>query len=135
MQPIIESNPCSEVRTELSTLPASSSEIFLEKIPESKNSSVGKLPSGCLYKYLDNKKLKDGRIISYPRINGSRDHNNPNHWRWGYNWKEKIDGEWKNHCISIPKNLVCIVKSMIDSNTPSMVIRNFVQGKKCSKNS
>ena len=51
---------------------------------------------GCLYQYIENKKIKDGSIVSYPRVEGERDKHNYNHWRWGYSWEEKIDGDWKS---------------------------------------
>ncbi|WP_143172886.1 hypothetical protein [Scytonema sp. HK-05] len=61
---------------------------------------------GYLYKYLENKKLKDGTIASYPRVIGERSPDNPKHWRWGFNWEEKIDGEWKGRSIgSVPTRL------------------------------
>jgi hypothetical protein len=48
-----------------------------------------------LYKYLENKKLKDGVIASYPRIAGESDPDNPKYLRWGLNWEEKIDQQNK----------------------------------------
>ncbi|WP_193200989.1 hypothetical protein [Nostoc sp. MG11] len=36
---------------------------------------------GCLYKYIENKKLKNGTMASYPRVIGHRNPNNPTHWR------------------------------------------------------
>jgi hypothetical protein len=86
-----------------------------------------------LYRYLENKKLKDGTLVSYPRVAGLRDEDNPNHWRWGYCWEEKIDHEWKNRSISVPKRLVSIVRTMIDLSTPARKIRSFIQGNKNKK--
>ncbi|WP_256874702.1 hypothetical protein [Nostoc sp. C057] len=58
---------------------------------------------GCLYPYLEKKKLLDGSIVFYPRVIGERDLNNPIQWRWGYNWEERVDGIWKGRSIgSIP---------------------------------
>jgi len=135
MQPITELNPYSGVSIELNTCPLSSSKKFLEDKVQLPNHFSYKSASGCLYRYLENKKLKNGAIASYPRISGLRDVDNPHHWRWGYSWEDKVDGQWRNHSIYVPKKLVCIVRAMIDSNTPSMTIRNFVQGQKSHKNS
>jgi hypothetical protein len=66
-----------------------------------------------LYKYLENKKLKSGAIASYPRVEGERDPDNPKHWRWGFNWEEKIDGEWKGRSIgSIPPAVIGMISAM-----------------------
>lgn len=75
---------------------------FLEEKQEAAQLQQQPKPSkqkGCLYKYPENKKLKDGTIVSYPRVIGYRDPENPNHWRWGFNWEEKIDGEWKERWL------------------------------------
>ncbi|MCC5611895.1 hypothetical protein LC612_35475 [Nostoc sp. CHAB 5834] len=67
------------VIAELSAIP----EKFLEKgVKASQGESVG-----CLYQYLETKKLLDGKTVSYPRVIGERDPNNPFHWRWAFNWK------------------------------------------------
>ncbi|AUB35475.1 Site-specific DNA-cytosine methylase [Nostoc flagelliforme CCNUN1] len=58
---------------------------------------------GCLYPYLEKKKLLDGSIVFYPRVICERDPNNATHYRWGYNWEERVDGVWKGKSIgSIP---------------------------------
>ncbi len=73
----------------------------------------GRQRKGCLYKYLENKKLKNGTIASYPRVIGDRKPDNPTHWRWGFNWEEKIDGEWKGRSIgSVPVGLIPMIQSM-----------------------
>jgi DNA (cytosine-5)-methyltransferase 1 len=56
---------------------------------------------GCLYPYLEKKKLLDGSIAFYPRVIGERDPNNPTLWRWGYNWEERVDGIWKGRSIAL----------------------------------
>jgi len=128
----------------------SSNKFFLEERVQLKDSSDRATPAplghrqkealhhsplarGCLYRYLENKKLKDGTLVSYPRVAGFRDEDNPNHWRWGYCWEEKIDHEWKNRSISVPKQLVSIVRTMIDLSTPARKIRSFIQGNKSKK--
>ncbi|MHC5746739.1 MAG: hypothetical protein ACYTXT_33580 [Nostoc sp.] len=81
------------VIAELSAIPEKSSE---KGIKASQGESVG-----CLYQYLETKKLLDGKTVSYPRVIGERDPNNPFHWRWAFNWKEKINGAWKGKSIGI----------------------------------
>jgi rubrerythrin len=74
---------------------------------------------GCLYKYLENKKLKNGTIASYPRVIGHRHPDNPTHWRWGFNWEEKVDGEWKGRSIgSVPLGAIALIQSMQNLTFP-----------------
>ncbi|MCC2693886.1 DNA cytosine methyltransferase [Nodularia sp. LEGE 04288] len=84
-------------------------EKFLEKgLQSAENESVG-----CLYQYLESKKLQNGSTVFYPRIIGERDLNNPKHWRWGFNWKEKINSVWKGRSIgSIPCGAVPMIRAM-----------------------
>ncbi|MEA5610924.1 DNA cytosine methyltransferase [Nodularia spumigena] len=84
-------------------------EKFLEKkVKTSPRESVG-----CLYPYLETKKLQDGSTAFYPRVIGERDPNNPKHWRWGYNWKEKVNGVWKGRSIgSISCGAVPMIRAM-----------------------
>jgi hypothetical protein len=67
---------------------------------------------GCLYKYIETKKLKNGTIASYPRVAGHRDPSNPTHWRWAFNWEEKLDGEWKNRSLSVKLGAIPLIQSM-----------------------
>lgn len=86
------------------TPPSKSATQFLEKESES---------VGCLYQYVESKKLHDGSIATYPRVIGERDPNNPNHWRWGFNWKEKCKGAWKGRSIgSIPQDAIAQIQKM-----------------------
>lgn len=88
---------------------------------------------GCLYKYLENKKLKDGRIVSYPRVDGERDPDNQNHWRWGFCWEEKIDGEWRNRSLGcVPLRILSMVKAMQKMDTPLAEIIRFIRQSKRS---
>jgi len=90
---------------------------------------------GCLYKYLENKKLKNGNIASYPRVIGeTRDPDNPKHWRWGFNWEEKIDGEWKGRSIgSVPIGAIALIQSMQKSGVPLSEIISFIKRSKNKK--
>lgn len=68
---------------------------------------------GCLYQYIESKKLHNGITASYPRVIGERDPNNPKHWRWGFNWEEKINGIWKGRSIgSIPCGAVPLIQEL-----------------------
>lgn len=112
-------------------------ENFLEEKREAEASAQQPKPSkqkGCLYKYLENKKLKNGTIASYPRVIGDRKPDNPNHWRWGFNWEEKIDGEWKGRSIgSIPVGAIPLIEDMRSRNVPLEEIINFIKRSKEKK--
>nr|WP_242034253.1 hypothetical protein [Richelia sinica] len=112
-------------------------ENFLEEKREAMPSIQQPKPSkqkGCLYKYIENKKLKDGSIVSYPRVIGHREPENPNHWRWGFNWEEKIDGEWKGRSInSIPVGAIPLIKSMQKEGVPLKEIIGFIKRAKSKK--
>jgi DNA (cytosine-5)-methyltransferase 1 len=70
-------------------------------------------PVGCLYPYLETKKLHNGTTAFYPRVIGERNPNNPHHWRWGYNWKEKHNGIWKSRSIgSIPCGAIPMIQQL-----------------------
>jgi hypothetical protein len=90
---------------------------------------------GCLYKYLENKKLKDGTIATYPRVIGDkRDPGNPQHWRWGFNWEEKVDGEWKGRSIgSVPVGAIPMIQSMQRENASLEEIIGFIKRAKAKK--
>ncbi|MTJ14770.1 hypothetical protein FJR11_19755 [Anabaena sp. UHCC 0187] len=81
---------------------------------------------GCLYQYIENKKLKNGSIVSYPRVDGERDKHNYAHWRWGYSWEEKIDGEWKNRSLGVPNKIVYAVANMINQGYYVREIKEFI---------
>ncbi len=113
-------------------------ENFLEESKEAVAPAQQSKPSkqkGCLYKYLENKKLKDGRIATYPRIiEDKRDPDNPQHWRWGFNWEEKIDGEWKGRSIgSIPVGAIALIQSMQNEGVPLEEIIAFIRRAKSKK--
>ena len=99
-------------------------EKFLEKgVKASQEESVR-----CLYQYLETKKLLDGETASYPRIIGERDPNNPFHWRWGFNWKEKINGVWKGRSIgSIPPGAVPMIRTLQQQGAAREDIITFIK--------
>jgi hypothetical protein len=90
---------------------------------------------GCLYQYIENKKLKNGLIVSYPRIDGKRNKHNYAHWRWGYSWEEKIGGDWKNRSVGVPNKIVHAVGNMINNGNTVQNIREFIALSKNSKKS
>ncbi|MEH1834451.1 MAG: hypothetical protein V7L29_20835 [Nostoc sp.] len=112
--------------------------IKLSAIPE-KSSEKGVKGSqcesvGCLYPYLEIKKLLDGSTVFYPRVIGERDPNNPFFWRWGYNWKEKYNGVWKGKSIgSIPLGAVPMVRLMQQQEAIREDIIAFIKRAKTKK--
>ncbi|MBD2505097.1 DNA cytosine methyltransferase [Anabaena azotica] len=89
---------------------------------------------GCLYQYLETKKLQDGRVVHYPRVIGSRDPNNPKHWRWGYNWKEKHNGVWKGRSIgSIPCGAIPMIQQLQRQGADRNEIVAFIKKAKAKK--
>ncbi|MEH2252351.1 hypothetical protein [Nostoc sp.] len=84
--------------------------------------------------YIENKKLKDGAIASYLRVIGHRQNDNPTHWRWGFNWEEKIDGEWKGRSIgSVPVGAIALVRSMQNEGASLEKIIGFICRAKSKK--
>ncbi|WP_234017416.1 hypothetical protein [Nostoc sp. 'Lobaria pulmonaria (5183) cyanobiont'] len=112
-------------------------ENFLEETEpqqEAVQKPKGRQRKGCLYKYIENKKLKSGAIASYPRVIGHRHPNNPTHWRWGYNWEEKIDGEWKGRSIgSVPVGAIALIQSMQNEGVSLEEIIGFIRRAKSKK--
>ncbi|MHC5861778.1 MAG: hypothetical protein ACYTXK_33245, partial [Nostoc sp.] len=112
-------------------------ENFLEESKEAvglKQVSKRRQRKGCLYKYIENKKLKSGAIASYPRVIGHRNPDNPTHWRWGFNWEEKVDGEWKGRSIgSIPVGAIALIQSMQNEGVSLEEIIGFIRRAKAKK--
>jgi len=112
-------------------------ENFLEETepqPEAVQKPKGRQRKGCLYKYIENKKLKSGAIASYPRVIGHRQPDNPTHWRWGFNWEEKVDGEWKGRSIgSVPLGAIALIQSMQNEGVPLEEIIGFIKRAKAKK--
>jgi DNA (cytosine-5)-methyltransferase 1 len=114
------------VIAELSAIP----EKFLEK---GVKASQGE-PVGCLYPYLETKKLLDGSNAFYPRVIGERDPNDPFCWRWGFNWKEKHNGVWKGKSIgSIPPGAVPMIRTLQQQGATKEDIIAFIKKAKTKK--
>ncbi len=88
--------------------------------------SPKKIANGSLAPFLENKKLKSGQIVTYPRVEGARDKLNYSHWRWGYYHEVKIDGEWRNRSIPVPAKIAPLVRQMIDRNYSVEQIKEFI---------
>ena len=112
-------------------------ENFLEESKEGvglKQSSKRRQCKGCLYKYIENKKLKSGVIASYPRVIGHREPSNPHHWRWGFNWEEKIDKEWKGRSFGcVPVGAIALIQSMQNEGVSLEKIIDFIKRAKSKK--
>ncbi|QFS51202.1 DNA cytosine methyltransferase [Nostoc sphaeroides] len=116
------------VIAELSAIP--------EKFLESDLKSIQLHSQGCLYPYLEKKRLLDGSIVFYPRVIGQRDPDNPTHYRWGYNWEERVDGVWKGKSIgSIPPGAVHMIRLMQQQGATRENIIAFIKRAKSKKTS
>ncbi|MDF5720958.1 MAG: hypothetical protein PUP91_10850 [Rhizonema sp. PD37] len=123
---VLEDDLSNSLEKEIDEIESHSQEKVLED--GSSNSLERPLASGSLYRYLKNKKLKSGAIASYPRVEGVRDLNNPNHWYWGYSYEVLQDGEWKGRSLSVKAHKVSAVQAMIDSHKPVSTIKAFIEG-------
>jgi hypothetical protein len=107
---------------------------FLEETKPLAASQKTKQPKGCLYKYLESKKLKDGTTVNYPRIDGERNSENRSHWRWGFNWELRINGKWKGRSIgSIPVEIILDIKLMQIDGASLEEIISFIKLSKTKK--
>ena len=122
----LEENLDTEKPKENTVTNGESQTVTTEKFLEETVSTDKSRACGCLYQYIENKKLKDGSIVSYPRVEGERDKHNYNHWRWGYSWEEKIDGEWKNRSVGVPAKIVHSVENMINKGYYVREIKEFI---------
>ncbi|BDA71722.1 hypothetical protein CAL7716_058880 [Calothrix sp. PCC 7716] len=95
--------------------------------PETTLIEVVSSPSGSLYRYLKNNKLKSGIVASYPRVEGARDPDNLSHWYWGYNYKVLVGGSWKSKSMSVSRPKVHAVRQMIENSTSVAVIKDFIK--------
>ena len=86
------------------------------------------IASGYLQPYTKNKKLKNGRIATFPRVDGHRDPMDVTHWYWGYRFQEKVDGEWKNRTLSVPEYRVTTVRFMINEGMSIAAIIALIKG-------
>ncbi|MBG1268743.1 DNA cytosine methyltransferase [Nostoc sp. WHI] len=114
------------VIVELSAIP--------EKFLEDDLKSIQIHSQGCLYPYLEKKKLLDGTIAFYPRVIGQRDPDNPTQWRWGFNWEERVNGVCIGRSIgSIPPGAVPMIRLMQQQGATREDIIAFIKKAKTKK--
>jgi hypothetical protein len=84
-------------------------------------------PSGMIYKFLQNKKAKDGTIKSYPAIGDAiREPENPDHWFWAFCYSQKVNGLWKTVKRSVSREKLMAVKTAIADKQPIEVILKLI---------
>jgi len=83
-----------------------------------------KNPSGSLYKFLQNKKDKAGRVLSYPKVEEQRDPDNPRHWFWAYCWDEKTEDGWKTRKRSVSVEKLAAVRNAMLTHSHSETANN-----------
>ena len=89
--------------------------------------------SGWLENYTKNKKLKGGIIATYPRCEGDRNPDNPDHWYWAYRWEEKrqdakSDNGYVTRAVSLSKDKVQAVNLAIALHWSVEKILSFIRG-------
>jgi hypothetical protein len=89
--------------------------------------------SGWLEHYTKEKKLKSGASASYPRVDGERDPENPEHWYWAYRYEEKREGAksdngYVTRAVSLPQCKVEAVRLAIARQWSVEKILQFVRG-------
>lgn len=89
--------------------------------------------SGWLEHYTKNKKLKDGTIATFPKVEGRREPDNPEHWYWAYKYEEKNSkakspNGFITRAVSVPSSKVCSVRYAIASRWSVAKILEFVRG-------
>lgn len=116
------------VIVELSAIP--------EKFLENDLKALQPHSQGCLYPYLETKKLLDGSNVFYPRVIGERDPNDPFCWQWGFNCQEKHNGVWKGKSIaSIPPGAVPMIQTLQQQGATRENIIAFIKKAKTKKTS
>lgn len=85
--------------------------------------------SGTLYQRTKKKRLKNGKIVEYPLIEGQRDLDNISHWFWQLTWKQKgDDGKYRSQIASVPPDRVEQVKVLIAGNVELETILAYLRG-------
>lgn len=92
-------------------------------------------PSGWLEHYFKNKKLKDGTISTFPKVEGYREADNPEHWYWAYKWEERnpkalSPNGYITRAVSVPSNKVYQVRYAIASRWNVPQILQLIKGEK-----
>jgi hypothetical protein len=87
--------------------------------------STHSLRQGSLAPFLETKKLKSG-IATYPKVEGIRDPDNYQHWRWGFYYEIKIGGIWRNRSKSVTAAKAPIIKQMLHEGASCDRILEFL---------
>ena len=69
--------------------------------------------SGSLHQYVKKVTGANGEIVEYPKVIGARDKSNINHWHYQLTWKIKIEGKWRTHCRSVPRDRVESIEQIL----------------------
>ncbi|NJR72955.1 MAG: hypothetical protein HC773_03170 [Scytonema sp. CRU_2_7] len=85
--------------------------------------------------YFKNKKLKDGTISTFPKVEGYREADNPEHWYWAYKWEERnpkalSPNGYITRAVSVPSNKVYQVRYAIASRWNVPQILQLIKGEK-----
>ena len=85
--------------------------------------------SGTLYQRTKKKRLKTGKIVEYPLVEGSRNPDNVRHWFWQLTWKEKTDdGKYRSQIASVKPAQVEQVSILIAGNVDLEAILAYLRG-------
>jgi hypothetical protein len=82
--------------------------------------------NSSLHQFTQKVKNKRDEIVEYPKVKGDRDPNNPLHWQFQVTWKEKINGEWKSRCRSVPPRKAAWVRKAIVENLGIKQIQEYL---------
>ena len=85
--------------------------------------------SGTLYQRTKKKRLKTGKIVEYPVVEGNRNPDNVHHWFWQLTWKEKTDdGKYQTQIASVKPAQVEQIKVLIAGNVKLETILAYLRG-------
>lgn len=85
--------------------------------------------SGTLYQRTKKKRLKTGKIVEYPAVEGNRNPDNVLHWFWQITWKERgDDGKYRTQIASVKPAQVEQIKVLIAGNVELETILAYLRG-------
>jgi hypothetical protein len=85
--------------------------------------------SGTLYQRTKKKRLKNGKTVEYPLVEGNRDSDNIFHWFWQLTWKDRADdGKYRTRIASVMPAQVEQVKVLIAGNVELETILAYLHG-------
>jgi hypothetical protein len=85
--------------------------------------------SGTLYQRTKKKRLKTGKIVEYPLVEGGRNPDNIFYWFWQLTWKQKTDdGKYRSQIASVKPAQVEQVKVLIAGNVELDTILAYLRG-------